>query len=381
MRFFSGKFANMCAVVLLAFLLSRTVVKMFYSAGALESRLDTSDFQYSDAYNAIMYNENKCHVSKDVVLVDIHNCDNAQIFEVLDSIEKYSPLAIGLDVIFRQHDTLPTGSRLADYDNIVLGIDSTMLCSSDTYFPCLPKRNVGIVKSDVEDLLEVARTFSAFYTYDSVEYRGFPLEVVRIASPDKYMAFVNDRRVKEDNRATIYYQDAVFDVVSAEIILAGASELGESYLRNQIVLVGDLKNNQDLFFTPLSKSVDPNQGTRRGPMYGLEILAYAVETILNGPLVFYASKYVNWSVAVLVTLLLMLLCDFIKTRFPTAGSLLVRLVQICALFAFLIVGCACFRFGKFYLDFVPTMLMISISSFSKDVWDGAVAIVQKWSKK
>ena len=378
-RLFSSKFANTCAVVLLALLLSGTVVKTFYSAGVLEARLDTSDFQYSDVYNAIMYNENKCHVSKNVVLVDIHNCDNAQIFETLDSVEKYSPLAIGLDVIFRQHDTLPIGSRLAEYDNVVLGVDSTLLCPSDNYFTCLPERNVGIVRADVEGLIDVVRTFRTFYTYDGVEYRGFPLEVVRVASPDKYSVFVNDKRVKEENRATIYYQDVVFDIVSADTILAGASELGESYLRNRIVLVGDLHDSQDLFLTPLSKTVE--QGMRRGPMSGLGILAYSVETVLNGPLVYYASKFTNWSVAVLVTLLLLLLCDFINTHFPTAGSLLVRLAQICALFVFLIIGCACFRSGKFYIDFVPAMLMISISSFSKDVWDGVVAIVKKGTKK
>ena len=150
-------------------------------------------------------------------------------------------------------------------------------------------------------------------------------------------------------------------------------------MRNRIVLVGDLHDSQDLFLTPLSKTVE--QGMRRGPMSGLEILAYSVETVLNGPLVYYASKFTNWSVAVLVTLLLLLLCDFINTHFPTAGSLLVRLAQICALFVFLIIGCACFRFGKFYIDFVPAMLMISISSFSKDVWDGVVAIVKKGTKK
>ena len=379
-RTLSVNIVNVCAVTLLTFVLSLTVVRSFYSMGVIETRLDTSDFKYSDAYNTIMYNEARCKFSDKVVLVNIHNCDNAQIFETVDSIEKYSPSAVGIDILFRQHDSITSTSHLAQYDNVVLAGDAKH-CPLDTYFSCIPRKKIGIVRSDATTLTEVARTFTVSYPSEDGVHLGFPVEVVRVAYPEKFRIFESDKRVKRDNKAVINYQTALFDTIHAETVLAGASEWWKELVHDRIVLIGDLEDDQDIFLTPLSKGKRSDTSrVRRGPMCGLMINAYSVETILNGPLIREVPKVINWLIAILTCCALLCLNRLYSNWFPNGASLLIRLTQIAALFVFLAIGCACFHYGNRYLDFVPAMLMISLSSLANDMWNGAVAVAKKRKK-
>lgn len=368
---------KLCGVTVLTFILSQTAIVGFYSVGVIDAGFDSTDFNYSDVYNRILYNPHQ--VSDNVVLISTDTCSRQEIAATIDSLEQACTRVIGIDILFSKSecDFDTSVSHIAQYDNVVFAAMSVEKNSStvlEKSFFCghVDHDNIGVVQADVTSLNDVVRTFTFTFSFDNTRYWGFPVAVAKKAFPDICAQFVSEtKNSNQEEKAIIYYQDVLFDEIQAGQILSDSSMVDwKSMVKDKIVLVGNLHDTQDMFITPIDKH-----------MNGTRILAYSVETIFSGKHIRNVSHVVIWIIGMVACLLLLLYDSLLKKKLPDTGALIMRLSQIISMVLFLFFGCICFKLWGLYLDFTPILLMLALSVFANDLWCGVAKLVKKLKKQ
>lgn len=150
----------------------------------------------------------------------------------------------------------------------------------------------------------------------------------------------------------------IIDYTGCEIEVVDAARLHKEYvaerLRNKVVLVGDTADTKDTYRTPLHDA-----------QAGVLIHAYALQTILGGSYIEEYKDWVNWTIAVLIGMLLIsgLLCAI---EYQVL-NLFVRVGQFALMYLLIVWGCAIYSRTHMYADFTPAILMLGFGALSFDI--------------
>ena len=362
-------------ITLLALLMSRFVI--FDLLTGIQSGLENKDFKMSDVYNRVCYSSEEFTAlfQDQIVIVDVEECDIVEMGRLMDTIARHQPKAVGLDVFFKSAVTEDSTliRSLSTMNNLVIACDadSTGLHSS-YFFDSLKNANAGIVKSDASSLVSVVRTFTPSFTGDNCTYNHFVVELARLAAPESYNMFLKHMELTKEGPVTINYfvfddedrslHKMIYDTISAAQLM---EETDKSWLEDKIILVGGLTNGQDIFYTPVGRI-----------MSGIEIHACSLLTILNESYISIVSEKVCWLLAVIICILFFVLNDIVSENFPKVSSLLMRIAQILLIFMMLIIGTLLFKKHVLYMNFAPSLLVISLAKLAEDILDGFIGLVK-----
>jgi hypothetical protein len=91
---------HVAGITLLAILMTRFVIYDFSSLSAFMPMEKATDFEMSDLYNAVEENKAEHHLSQDVCVISVDNCNREGVLDVVNMVSAYGPAAIGLDIVF-----------------------------------------------------------------------------------------------------------------------------------------------------------------------------------------------------------------------------------------------------------------------------------------
>lgn len=232
------------------------------------------DFSMSDLYYHILWTGDEPEKSEVITLVDITDLHKrGQIAQTIEEVNKQHPKALGLDIIFEGLKDDSIGN-----DSLVNALSD---CSSET-----------VTAFKLLDYNAPSKTFTSslhsFFINDvpliegytnvlsngtngsvrqfSISRRTKEMEVYSLPAM-LYMSAINDTlpsSVKEPEDRMINYVPTRFPVVRYDSIAQKAD-----LIRDHIVLLGTVNEEQDMHYTPLGK------------MPGLEVQAFSLQTLLS----------------------------------------------------------------------------------------------------
>ena len=261
-----------------------------------------SDFNFRDVYYQILQETSNFTYNDDIVIVDLSPLQNRrEIATALQQIEEQHPKVIGVDCVFEglKEDTL--GDEMvwnvaAEYDNIVYSCKYLDYVNDSLGY-------TKAVRSFFAEPLEVEQGFTdmQYSLYGSMarvvslgrKFNG-ELQASFIA---KVVNHTNDEPLPlEDKDLSINFTPTVFTVIPPDSISYYAEEI-----KDKIVLLGTMSDEVDMHFTPMGK------------MPGVELLAYAGQTLQYRMEVESFSAWLQAVVAFLIVLLTeILLSSFVN---------------------------------------------------------------------
>ena len=346
-------------ITLLAVVLSNTLIYSFTSIVALKSSIEVKDYQISDLYSAVSDRNPIRTLSDDVILVAVDALSREQITDVIQVVNSASPRAVGVDILFEyphvEDSALISVTSAANMVMAAVRYDDTTMLTS--YF-CddMEASRVGITNLEVSSPIDVVRCFRTQYMVWGIPYNSFASKVATVGGYEAASA-VRDG-------SYIYFPGLEFRVVEPWM-LAEQPERCDSLLKDKIVLIGDMENMQDMHRTPV------------GTMSGLQIQASIIETIVKGHDIQRTSVWVDWAVAILSCVLLVLVNMFLSGKNLATGKLLLRLAQILLLYLYFWAGCELFARYGLSVDFAPALSMIALGLLAYDIYFGCLVLYKK----
>ncbi|MCU7493842.1 MAG: CHASE2 domain-containing protein [Ignavibacteria bacterium] len=251
-----------------------------------------SDFDIYDLVFSRLRPEQKADTS--IVLVNIGNLDRGSIARQIDTLNKYSPKVVAMDIFFWTEKNAQSDSALSRaltkcQKLVMVSMLSKFNDEKDTYDTLITSTGKFRAKAltgfanfpeDEKGGYRTIRSFQPFALYKGTKIPAFPLKIVETADKKSYQSFLRRNNQKE----IINYRGNFnkFYFLDANSLLEG--NLKPWILRNKIVLMGfmgenmDTKILEDIFFTPLNERY---AGRSFPDMYGVVINANIVSMLLN----------------------------------------------------------------------------------------------------
>lgn len=260
-------------VTVLAFLLVAVFAFSAYQMPFMSPIAETiKDYKMTDVYYHILQDTEEADTSDVVTIVDMSDLyTRRELAAALEAIEQCQPRVIGIDVVFEglkedsvgdemmaevalTHKNLVFSYKLLDYENDSIGHAITVHSffaqeegAVTEGYTNMPRNLYGGIKRQLS-LGEKAegKLVPSFITQTVAMYEGHQVSEV---TPD----VVN-----------INFIPRKYRILSPDSIA-----LHPEYIKDKLVLFGAIKEENDRHYTPLGK------------MAGVELLAYAVETVLR----------------------------------------------------------------------------------------------------
>ena len=259
-----------------------------------------SDFNFTDVYYQILQEHNDYEYNEDIVIVDLTPLESrTAIAEALQQIEDCNPKVIGVDCVFEglRDDTL--GSEkicqvAAEYNNIVFS------CKYLDYLNDSLGYTVA-VRSFFTEFLDVEQGFTnmQYSLYGSMARlvslgRKFDGEVTASFIAKVVNHTLDKPLPLEDKDQRINFTPTIFTKVHPDSISNYADQI-----KDKIVLLGTLEDEYDMHITPMGK------------MAGVELLAYAGQTLQDRNEV---RTFPGW-LEIIVSFLVVLLTQILLSKF------------------------------------------------------------------
>lgn len=259
-------------------------------------------------------------VSDQFVLVDIANIrDRDSIADLLDSISRYEPRAVALDVIFgaRQGSESKTDRHLMEAATQCPNLILTSNCYTDYIGSVHIERSFFADSIQAAEGLswlqgEVVRTYSAYYLtpsgtqpslcYQMAEALGLPMDTT-----------TEERNINYAYDGWMTWQ-------------AGVEDMDLNYLRGKLVLIGDTKDLVDYHNVPMLTC-----GTMRKS--GVEIHAAILSSVATHRSIHRFSLWGTWLMEILCLFLLCLLFTYLPQVMTNWLQQLVQLLVMALVFA------------------------------------------------
>lgn len=370
---------HVAGITLLAILMTRFVIYDFSSLSAFMPIEKATDFEMSDLYNAVEENKAEHHLSQDVCVISVDNCNREGVLDVVNMVSAYGPAAIGLDIVFSwpEQDNTYLLTTLSETPDLVC-VNKVQPTEDDvtryeivpaSFYESLISPRYGHAKLVAHSTRAVVRRFYSYVlTAEGDTLLSLPAALAKTARPECYEDLLR-RNTQEE---IIDYTSREIPVYTAEDLLEG--RMDEEALGGKVVLLGDVNNMQDSYLTPLNGSVA-----------GVMIHACATQTILSGSYINITPPWINWCMGILLSIILAALLMEARNRMSNVGNMFIRLAQVAIMYQIVVFGCKYYAEHHMYLDFSPSLLMIGLSALAFDIWFGLYGIVKfvqhKISKK
>ena len=247
-------------------------------------------FSMSDKYYQMMSEKE----SRLVVLVDLTNLyDRADIAQALEELEACNPAVIGMDCVFegekedtaadnaireiaRKYDNIVYSYRLLDEKTDGTGYSRTI----HSFFTDEIKVHEGITNMQRDNLYNgIKRRLMTGWIVNGNKKSTLVGEVVNLYAKEEVVSTA-------DKDININFHPTRFTKIYPSEILQKKAQI-----EGRIVLFGTLTDETDMHYTPLGK------------IAGVELLAYATQTILENGEIIEVPLWINVVIAILLVML------------------------------------------------------------------------------
>ena len=360
---------HVVGITVLAVLFARFVVYDLMSMSVFSPMEKATDFQMSDVYQSVAESKAVHQLSEDVTIVALDGYARAEVLDAINLISEYAPAAIGLDIFF------PAPEKENDYLLTTLSEVPGVVCAAmverdaeaatwhrvrQSFFEDSIALRYGFVNLNASSSRDVIRQFTPYVlTAGNDTLLSLPAQLVRQTNGKAYRQLVE----RGGEAETIAFEHIEFPVVPVAEVLNG--EADERLLSGKVILMGDVKNSNDSYLSPL-----------HAPLPGIMLHAYALQTVLSGNYIDTTPTWLNWLIAI-VLCLLFACCNMVAVfRLGTLANLFVRIVQFGIIYVLIVIGSVYFASHHSYIDFSPAILMIGFGAVAFDIWFGVYAVYQ-----
>ena len=350
---------HITVITLFSVVFSHTIIYSLTSMLALKSSVEVKDYQISDLYTVVADKSLQRKISSNVVLMAVDGLSREQITEVINIVHNASPKTIGVDIMFQYcYDSDSVLIAATSDSNIIMAAVRYDDTSMSTSYFCdnMHKSRVGFTNLEVSSPIDVVRYYRNQYNVNNSLFYSFATEVA--------IAGGYDIGKLDTETAFIYYPSLDFWVIEPHMLVEQPAEC-ENIMKDKIVLIGDMKNLQDMHATPV------------GAMSGLQIQASIIETIIEKYDIKRSPTWTNWIIAIFSCVLIILFNLYLQDKNLAAGRLLFRLVQLVLLFLFFWAGCILFARHNLCIDFTLTLSTIAIGLLAYDIYFGLLALYKR----
>lgn len=340
-------------ITLLAALLSKSIIYDISSASLFAPIEKATDFQLSDFYNTTADMRPVRDLSNSIVIVGIDGMSRHEIADLLNFVNMYFPRVVGLDVLFA-YGTADSVllSAIQQTPNIVLATDAAQV--SGTIDPSLvPDASWGAINLAAKDMRDVIRTYQPYIISQS----GDTIASFAQALSDLY---TGENSTLDISEKYIYFPSQSYEHFDGSLIMDGSytDEQLADMLEDKLVLISDIHNPFDTHVVPLAYM-----------MTGCELHAHIVNTIISKRPIKETPTTISWILAILIAFLISMIDQGLgRSRYASELSgFMMRVVQIGCIVLFLYIGSYYFVQQRVYINFAPSLLMISLVMLAGDI--------------
>ena len=316
----------------------------------------------------------KADTCQSIVIVDMTELHSrADIGNLLTEINDAQPKAIGVDLIFEgEKDDLEGNVILEQAVEEVS--PKAVFTNKLTNYDEKHKRFSALVASYFRDVIPISEGYAN--VTDNMENSTIrDLTITQMSTLGKQSSFAAQVAkkvgIKADGRKNlvINYSPVVFRVIPFDKVYAN-----RSLLKNKIVLVGTMTEEQDMHLTPLGK------------MPGVEIQAYSLLTLLEHKDIVYvstvASIVIGFILCYIYELLFSLVAIFVKTRgektriFLTESRIMLNLLSFIYIPGISLLSYFIFAKWNIYVDMVVVLVMVAFVGLSRRLYIATKKVVK-----
>lgn len=365
-------------ITVLTFVISAFIIENLSGLFSVDPTEQSADVLMSDIYYSVAKRRSVDDLNSDIVLVGVDDCSRGEIAALIDAVNYAEAKVIGVDVLFEvvgnNQDDANLIEAINGCDNIVMPVrleynstDSTFsLPSIPSIYSALQGVEYGVVNlpSNKSSLI---RYFKPFFKSNIIELNSFAAAITQCFDSVHYNKLVERNNELED----INYMGAEFEVFDAyEIIdenLYPRPQI-ESFLKDKIVLIGDLNNSYDMHITPMGDYIP-----------GIIIHAKIVDTVLGDNYIESSSNLFNiWiSIIFCFAFAYINLKSKLSEKWNNIEGLLIRVLQMGLVYLFMVIGCYWFINRALLINFSQVLVMICNSALITDIWLGVKELYAK----
>lgn len=316
----------------------------------------------------------KADTCQSIVIVDMTELHSrADIGNLLTEINDAQPKAIGVDLIFEgEKDDLEGNVILEQAVEEVS--PKAVFTNKLTNYDEKHKRFSALVASYFRDVIPISEGYAN--VTDNMENSTIrDLTITQMSTLGKQSSFAaqvaKEVGIKADGRKNlvINYSPVVFRVIPFDKVYAN-----RSLLKNKIVLVGTMTEEQDMHLTPLGK------------MPGVEIQAYSLLTLLEHKDIVYvstvASIVIGFILCYIYEMLFSLVAIFVKTRgektriFLTESRIMLNLLSFIYIPGISLLSYFIFAKWNIYVDMVVVLVMVAFVGLSRRLYIATKKVVK-----
>lgn len=364
-----------------AFLLSLFVKYQFTSPDAFSSTEKSINFELSDLYTSAGNRSLTRDYCGDILIISADKSNRDQIAATIKALDEMEAKVIGIDISFpsRQDNDSHLISVLQSCHQTVLPYhleikdDSEHYVISDTsyFFADLPEKHYGADNIGGSTIRSTIRVFKPFFKIsDTTVVDSFAAAIVKLYSPDSY----ENLKSRNTDLNRIRFHGIDIDCLHWTDIISNDSipqtlRTHEELIKDRIVLIGHTNSNTDLHTTPIDVETP-----------GVFIHAYTINTILKELYTKQSSEFVNYLIALIVTLLFCTFVYYIKANVDGIGEIIIRICQFLLMILFFIIGTILYLKHSIFVNFSLSLLMIGFSMLMLDIASGIYWIYKKTIK-
>lgn len=358
-----------------------------------------SDLEFTDVYFSQLLDDPVA--DENVILVNVGLEPRAGIAIMLDSISKYDPAVIGVDLFFDylKEDTLGDimlSDALGRVENLIMvnklsqkweSVGTERYDSLEWSHPIFtynahPAFANLITDANVQEDLKMCRTFTPqLRTEDGENQIAFSVKMASFVDSAKAQKFL-DRGHEEE---VINYRGNVLDY--------GATKFGNKYfaldtydvyngyftgdiIKDKVVIfcflgeeLGDRENFEDKFFTPLNQQY---VGRAFPDMYGGVIHANIVSMVLNEDYVNYLDEIPKWIITVVFHFITVMMFSWIYKKLPKWYDGITKVIQLILLIGIPYIMIYVMDLYSFKLELNILLIAIALTGDGLEVYYGVV---------
>lgn len=361
-------------VVVMTWVLSFTVIDNIADMTSLQLSIERKDYIMSDVYNTVANKRPVLTLSDDILIVGVDGCSRNQIADIISIINDNNPAVIGLDILFTWEyeedkaliESLKSCKNLVMPDKLTLDSEGNIYSSSESsYFTDSLNCQKGVINVEAYSIGQSVREFRPYFETQDGKHESFSVAIAKLYRESS----VKTLNKRNNELETITYVSREINTVDSQDLYDEDTDLTE-LISGKIVLIGDVNDIHDFHVTPVDEG-----------MPGLKVHAYTIDTIITENYVRTTSRLLNWFIAALLSAIFVALNFFIQEKVPNAGNFWVRVLQVALLFLLFLLGCRLFASHGVFVDFAPTLAMLSLSLFIYDVWIGIVGVIKYFYRK
>ena len=357
-------------ITTLAFFLSHFIIFDIFSSSIFSPLEKSFDFELPDVYNSIAQRRSVSTLNNNIAIVKVDGISRDDIAHIIRKVDNYEPSAIILDVMF----IYPSPS-----DTLLIEVCET---TDNLILPVIIEENGNIIKSYFYDYLsdpylgavniagnshkDIIRNFKPFFSTPEGSIPTIDSEALYVYDKEKY----NHLLLRNNTQEIINYPSTQFyELDGSDILDSEETTLIAEILKDKLVYIGNIDDPSDFHLTPIET------------MSGLEIHAHTLDTMIQDKYIDKTPTLKSWIIAIIACYIFIFCGTFFNLKGLSGSSLYLRFIQIAVILSLIIIGSWYFLHHNFYLDFAPTILMISFGTLALDIFLGCIDAYKVVNKK